>query len=127
MNCKYSKINENDSANRHYLYCKIHNNEMCPLIRYCSKIKDFINIDAYDKKCKYFIKGETMKREFENKVLFEKKHKLYIEINDTIITVENPFEYIPEFVKLVKVKSEYYVDGFQPKYKKATSEGKSDE
>ena len=50
-------------------------------------------------------------KETPNKVLFEKRGKLYIETNDEIgqvIALDNPFDEIPKAVKLIKRQNGEY-------------------
>lgn len=119
MFCKYSFTNETtDTVGRHYLYCKLMNNEKCPLIRYCGIVSDFISIDNYDKNCKIYLKGEDLinMKNGESKVLFTKRGSLYVELdNSTVIAIANPYSYEPKYVELIKIKDEYYVKGFEPK------------
>lgn len=119
MFCKYSFTNETkDSIGRHPIYCKLNNNDMCPLIRYCSIVGDFINVDNIDKNCTYYIKGEDLinMKNGKYKVLFEKRGYLIVEIdNDNVATVKNTLSEVPKYVELTKVDSSYYIKGFEPK------------
>jgi len=111
MNCEYSSPLEPDEFNRHFLFCKIEKNK-CPLIRFCSTIRDIKNIDGYE--------GCTVKNDYidkkdyssstPNKVLFEKNGMLYVENGDFTESVKNPYLIVPKYVKLLKSKNgEYYV------------------
>lgn len=105
MNCKYSyqgKLVEN----RHYLYCNI-TDKMCTYVRYCGNINDIINSDGYIN-CPIPKEKESnigMTNETPNKVLCEKRGKLWIETNDEIgqvVALTNPYDTVPTFVKLEK-------------------------
>lgn len=105
MNCKYSYQGEL-SNDRHYLYCNI-NNQMCTYIRYCGDVGDIISSDGYIN-CPILKKKESaigMTNETPNKVLFEKRGKLWVETNDEIgqvVMVKNPYDIVPQYVKLEK-------------------------
>lgn len=47
----------------------------------------------------------------EYKVRFEHKEKLYVEIGNQVMVFKNPFNYIPQVVKLKKVNGEYRIKG----------------
>lgn len=119
MFCKYSFTNATtDTVGRHPIYCKLTNNTQCPLIRYCSIVGDFINIDNIDKNCTIYLKGEDLinMKNGELRVLFVKRGNLYVELDkDTVIAIANPYNYEPKYVEVVMVKNEYYVKGFEPK------------
>ena len=114
MDCKYSH-REEPILDRTYIRCN-QTTERCPMVRYCGKVGDIINIDNYERKCRLYIEKENsmgITKETPNKVLFEKRGKLYIETNDEIgqvITLDNPFDEIPKAVKLLKRQNgEYYI------------------
>ncbi|MDD4804718.1 MAG: hypothetical protein PHN69_06165 [Candidatus Pacebacteria bacterium] len=50
-----------------------------------------------------------------NRVRFEKRNQLYVEYKNMVVTVQNPYDYVPEFVYLVKIKEDFYIKGFEPK------------
>ena len=128
MDCKYSR-RETVGQTRNYIYCDIAN-ERCIMTRYCGIVNDIINIDGYMNKCKRYIdKEESMvvNKETPNKVLFEKRGKLYIETNDEIgqvVALDNPFDNVPKAVCLVLADNNYYIKGYEPKkvYKKVEVE-----
>lgn len=51
----------------------------------------------------------------EKKVRFVKNNKLFVEVDDFVIEVLNPYDYEPNVVELVEVDGVYYVKGFEPK------------
>ena len=53
-----------------------------------------------------------------NKVKFEMRGVLYVDMGDFVQEFKNPYDYVPEFVELVKVDGEQYIKGFAPKKKK---------
>ena len=120
MNCKYSyKLNET-KGERNYLYCNIMKNQ-CPMIRFCSKVNDIINVDNVETKCTIYKNEEdkSYMKQGKYKVLYEKRGMLYIELNqDTSIVIPNPFNNVPSGVDVVKIKDEYYIKGYEPKVEK---------
>ena len=126
MNCKYSyKLNE-IKGERNYLYCNIMKNQ-CPMIRFCNKVNDIINVDNVETKCTIYKNEEDKEymKQGKYKVLYEKRGMLYIELDhDTSIRVPNPFNIVPSGVDLVKIKDEYYIKGYEPKIKEVVKEVK---
>ena len=121
MNCKYSTKEEADSVGRHFLICKIEQGR-CPLVRYCPTMDDIRNTDNYTD-CTVMKKYEIEKgrNDMNNKVIFEKKGSLYIELNDEIgqvVAIKNPYDKIPDYVDLVFVDNTPYIKGFEPKKEK---------
>ena len=114
MYCKYSeKENINELVDRHYLSCTL-TNQRCAFVRYCGKVGDIINTDNCEKNCKTFLEKEANVGKTNitpNKVLFEKRGKLWVEESaDQVVVVENPYDYVPKFVKLLKRQNgEYYI------------------
>lgn len=124
MFCKYSiKDTQPDNFGWNKLYCTI-TNEMCPFQYRCNKINNWCNVDNITRKCT-ICRNEDDKEYMEQgkyKVLYEKRGKLYIELDyNTSITTPNPFgSDIPKGVDLIKVKDEYYVKGYEPKFNSET-------
>lgn len=48
-------------------------------------------------------------------VRFEKQGILFVDIGNMTVEVKNPFDYIPTFVEVAMVGSNYYVKGYEPK------------
>lgn len=117
MICKYSHKQKELNNGRYYLVCNLTNTQ-CIMVRFCRTINDIVNIDNVDKKCNLYINKENVEymKQGKYKVLFEKRGKLCVQINnDTAIMINNPFSETPLGVDLVKIKDEYYVKGFEPK------------
>lgn len=131
MICTYANKSKESEGGRHYLYCKI-TSLLCPMVRYCNRIGDIVNVDLCDKKCVVYQNEEGKKymEQGKYKVLRCKNNMLYIELDyNTSIIVPNPFgSDIPKGVDLIKVKDEYYIKGYEPKVevepKMATSTNK---
>lgn len=95
--CQYRKENK----------CSL-TNTICPWAYWCGKISGYKERDSYIKYCMLF-KNEIEKEKPEGyyKVNFERHGYLYIDFNNEIIKVKNPFEDIPKFVKVKKTKTSY--------------------
>lgn len=113
MNCKYSHQGD-EIHGRHYLYCNI-NKEVCPFVRYCPTVRDIINLDNIDKSCKIYIEQEEnigYSTKTPDKVLMSNGSKLWVKNKaiDQVFIVENPYDYVPTFVKLLQDENgEYYI------------------
>ena len=58
-------------------------------------------------------------RKGEYKVSIASKGYLFVKVDDnTTIKVRNPFDSAPDKVELVKVGTEYYIKGYEPKAEK---------
>ena len=62
----------------------------------------------------------------KNKVRFEKNGKLFVELEDSVITVDNPFDEVPQFVEIVAKNNEYYIKGYEPANKTTKSDKKKE-
>lgn len=111
MNCKYSYQGKS-IGNRHYLYCNS-NNQMCSFVRFCGTINDIISSEGYIN-CPILNEKERIigvSVDKPNKVLFEKRGMLAVELNDEIgqvVMVKNTFKEIPQWVKLFKKDGKHY-------------------
>ena len=106
-------------------YCSCNkSNEICPFTRRCSTRMAHVPLASMNN-CQ-LRKEEEMIPTNTNKVRFEKRGKLFIEVNDHVIELKNPYDYIPDYVYLVNVNGENYIKGFEPKETPKESEKKSD-
>ena len=91
----------------------------CPFMRRCSIERKWLPLDGMDVcTLRESRKVEVMLGANEYKVQFERNGKLYIEYNDYVIKMRNPFDVIPEKVELIQVENELYIKGFEPKVEK---------
>lgn len=126
MFCKYSIEDiKLDNLGWNKRICTILN-EICPFQYRCNQINNWRNHGNLDKKCTIF-KNEGEKeymKQGEHKVLYEKRGRLYIELDmETSVVIANPFEgEIPIGVDLIKIKDEYFIKGFEPKTKELINE-----
>lgn len=91
--CNYRKDN----------ICSI-TNEKCPWVYYCDKVGAWKELSKMPKQCKLSKQVEVPKG--YNKVVFERKGFLYVQIDNQTIKFLNPYDYIPEYVKVYKSKGE---------------------
>lgn len=85
--------------------CKL-SNSVCPYMTYCNKIQDYKPSKLMPKNCLKKQKAETPKG--YNRVIQERKGNLYVEIDGQAIVVANPFDYVPPYVKVTKLKNGTY-------------------
>jgi hypothetical protein len=57
----------------------------------------------------------------EYKVLFESNGKLYVEVEDVVHKIDNPFDYMPQGVEIEMVGGRAYIKGYEPKKKNKKS------
>lgn len=60
-------------------------------------------------------KDEVIVPKGMNRVRFELYGELYVEVGDFVYAIKNPYDYTPDFVKIVKVDGVWYIEGFEPK------------
>lgn len=87
-------------------------NGVCVVAYWCSKVSAYKEMSNAKDICKY------LRAAMENvvvpdgctKVEFVRHGKLYINIDDTVRPYENPFDYIPQYVKIKKTKNGYKIE-----------------
>ena len=47
-------------------------------------------------------------------VRFVKNGYLYVDVDDFVVKIKNPYDYEPKNVDIIKVEGEYYIKGFAP-------------
>jgi hypothetical protein len=96
-----------DENGRSYLFCK-KSNDICPFSRFCRTQNKVIPTNSQDN-CLLRTKKEVP--EGCCNVRFEKKGKLYVDYEDRVIVVVNPYDIVPDYVKIgIRRKSgEFYV------------------
>ena len=86
--------------------CKAMNSE-CPFVYYCGRIQAYKELERAKFGCKYM--NEVEIPEGYKKVEYERHGYLYVDMGDEVIKIPNPFEDIPQFVKVSKTKTGYKV------------------
>ena len=89
--CQYLKENQ----------CSLLNN-VCPWSYYCNKDETW-KFKKEGEYCKIKLNADIPKGYY--KVCFERKGNLYISINNQIQVIPNPFNEIPLYVKVYKLKN----------------------
>lgn len=80
--------------------------EVCPYVYYCDKIRAYRPSTSMPQNCKIKEKLEIPKGYC--KVRDERKGWLYVDYEDITIKVKNPFDYIPLYVRVRKLKNGEY-------------------
>lgn len=88
--CRYLETNS----------CKI-TKTICPWIYYCNKKKQWI-FKSEGEKCKVLKNQDIPKGYYP--VRFEKRNRLYVDVNGNIVIIPNPFDEVPLYVKVYKTK-----------------------
>lgn len=90
--CEYVKQNQ----------CSL-TNEVCPFVYWCDRLQIWKPSKAMPEICNIKKSHEVPKGYYT--VRQERKGYLYVDIDNITYKLENPFDYIPEFVKVSKTKS----------------------
>lgn len=106
--CPYCKVDSYES----YCICSKTGN-ICVFVRRKPCIMQWSPLESMVN-CK-LRKEEVVMSDNEKKVRFVKNNKLFVEVDDFVIEVLNPYDYEPNVVELVEVDGVYYVKGFEPK------------
>ncbi|MEG0899410.1 MAG: hypothetical protein RSD67_02500 [Oscillospiraceae bacterium] len=96
--------------------------DYCFAVRRCQNLHCWLptetaNISMEDCRIK---KGGTNMNKYKYKIRFMKYDTLYVEYEDTVIVIANPFgDKIPSGInEIVKIDDVYYVKGYEPKVEK---------
>ena len=95
--CKYADLNSG--------VCSI-NKSQCPFLYWCYKTKGWRENNAMPTHCKMIDHVAPPKGFY--KVVSVRKGYLYIEVDDKTIKLLNPYNDVPDFVKLSKTKNGIY-------------------
>lgn len=106
--CPYCKVDSYES----YCICSKTGN-ICVFVRRKPCIMQWSPLESMVN-CK-LRQEEVVMSDNEKKVRFVKNNKLFVEVDDFVIEVLNPYDYEPNVVELVEVDGVYYVKGFEPK------------
>jgi len=82
-------------------------NNVCPWVSWCSQINGWKERAGMEKYCKY-LKSKNAPEGYYL-VEFSKKGFLYVTVNNETIKIKNPFNYIPDFVRVYKNKGEWKI------------------
>lgn len=121
MFCRYCTVGKYDE----FCTCK-KNGQICPFVRRCTRDRVWKPLDSMSK-CT--LRTEEVKvPKGMNRVRFELHGELYVEVDEFVYSIKNPYDYIPELVELTSINDTWYIKGFEPKPSKKTKPGgKSDE
>lgn len=78
-------------------------NEICPYMYYCNTYRTWKPSKNMPDKCN--VRRKAKAPEGFSPVRMVRKGKLYIDIDDQTYIFDNPFDYIPDYVKVYKTKT----------------------
>ena len=81
-------------------HCKLLN-DICPWVYYCNKDNNW-KFKKEGNSCKVKTNANIPKGYY--KVCFAKHNNLYVSVNNNILVIPNPFDIIPSYVKIYKLK-----------------------
>lgn len=113
MICQHCEIGDYNG----FCHCN-KSGDICAFMRRCQNEHRWKPLESM-KKCNLRKEVNPMPKGMY-KVRFELRGNLYVEMGDFVQEIENPYEYTPDFVDVVRVGGKYYVKGFAPKIKKET-------
>lgn len=115
--CPYAYYYKPESHYKELIYCKRTSN-MCGYSRMCSKLNKVMpnRMEVCTLAQLKNIPTDS------NRVRFEKRGKLYIEVENTVIALSNPYDHVPDYVYVVAVGGEWYLKGYEPKIEAVTNE-----
>lgn len=93
--CNFLKLNDKGK-------CSVLNNQ-CPYVYFCTQTNSWRENKYFPKSCKVAEKAEIPKGYY--KVCFEKRGNLYIDVDNYIRIIPNPFKEIPKYVKAYKKRN----------------------
>lgn len=82
-------------------------NDICPYVYWCNRLRIWKPLTAMPEICNIKKSYEVPKGYY--RVRQERKGFLYVDIDNQTYKIENPFNYIPEFIKIVKTKSGFKI------------------
>jgi hypothetical protein len=120
MICQFCEIGDYNG----FCHCS-KNNDICVFMRRCQNEHKWKPLESMDK-CKLRKEG-TLVPKGMNKVRFELKGVLYVEVGDFVHEIKNPYDHTPEFVEIVQADGKYYIKGFAPEKKRQAKKIAKDE
>lgn len=94
--CEYLRLNK----------CSI-SNDLCPFVYFCEKQHMWKENKNIPKDCK--VKERVSIPEGFCKVKMERKGFLYVDLGDSTVKLVNPFENVPQYVKVRKYKNKWKI------------------
>ena len=106
MSCKY-RVDGNK--------CQV-TNGVCVVVYWCSKVSAYKELSNAKDICRHLRMAEDIVvPDGYIKVEFVRHGKLYMNIDGIIRSYENPFDYIPQYVKVKKTKNGYKFEEYKEK------------
>lgn len=98
MNCKYCKLSLEETPK-----CEKLNDDCCPHVYFCDKKQTWKELNS--------MYTCSVKNRRDGNVQMERHGYLYVEVDSQVIKVKNPYNYIPENVKIIKTNNGYKIKG----------------
>lgn len=83
--------------------CKV-NNGICPWVYYCDRVRAWKELSKAPKTCR--LSEDAKIPNGFSKVVYERRGYLYIRTKNEMIKILNPYDYIPEYVKIYKSEND---------------------
>ncbi len=83
------------------------NKQNCPFVYFCNKNNKWLPSKFMPVDCK--IKSNVVIPKGQYRVCFSRHNELYVQVGDRTLVFENPFDYVPTFVKLVKKNGKWAI------------------
>ena len=114
MMCPYCEIANYAGLCR----CTAGDNEICMFMYRCTAERRWKPLEGMSGcTLRLDMAGQKKLQPNENKVRFESKGKLYVEYDNGVIKVDNPFDNVPYGVEIIMVEGKPYVKGYEPEIK----------
>lgn len=97
MDCPYCKVGTYSD------FCKCMRQDkepICPHVYRCPKLQIWKKLASMD---------GCIVRQNQGNVKMERRGYLYVQINDQVVKIKNPYDYVPSNVKVKKYKGKYMV------------------
>lgn len=78
-------------------------NDVCPYIYFCTKTNSYKPNKEMPSDCS--VKKKTLIPKGAYEVCYESHGSLYVDVNGYVEIVDNPFDYIPVYVNMTKLKN----------------------
>ena len=108
MICEYCQIADYNG----FCHCG-KDGDICAFMRRCQTEHRWKSLESMDK-CNLRKEGKPVPKG-QYKVRIELKGALYVEMGDFVREINNPYDYVPEFVEVVQIDGVYYIKEFAPK------------
>lgn len=89
--------------------CKI-TQQICPFMYFCERTQIWRANNYMPKNCKVKeTQNNAVKHKGKYRVINYRKDFLYVEINDVVYKLKNPFDFVPDYVDVLKRNGVYII------------------